>query len=84
MTRNELHPHEEPKRTRDDTRSFERYKWDPCDHWPRGLQIHIYDNGRVKVIGGWDTAVTVPEVISRGDGPKSKGGSHVIAEFRRA
>jgi hypothetical protein len=82
MTSDELR-HGRPDAHRDDTYKFDKYVW-PADgdHWPDGLEITIYDDGRVKV-GGWHTTAAVLDVSNYREG-KSKGGSHVIAQFRPA
>ena len=52
---------------------------EPCEHWPDGLELHIYDDGRVK-IGGWNTSVTVTDVSNYQRGA-SKPSGHVVARF---
>jgi hypothetical protein len=32
---------------------FDKYRWPAGPSWPRGLEIHIYDDGRVKM--AWDS-----------------------------
>lgn len=72
--------HGKPKSSRDARRGFDKYRWPPGPDWPDGLEITIYDDGRVKV-GGWHTTIAVLDVSSFRTG-KSRGGSHVIAQFR--
>ena len=68
-----------PKTTRNQRRGFDKCRWDPCEHWPDGLEIQIYDDGRVKV-GGWHTSVEVTDV-SNYTGGASRPSGHVVARF---
>lgn len=72
----------EPKRKRNDTYRFDKFTWPAGEFWPRGLEIQLYDDGRVKV-GGWHTSVAVVDVRSYGSGRTNASG-HVIARFRPA
>ena len=72
--------HGEPESARNDKREFDKYRWPPGSHWPSGLEITIYDDGRVKV-GGWHTSVTVLDVSSFRTGSTNASG-HIIARFQ--
>jgi hypothetical protein len=74
--------HGEPVATRNQRRGFGKYHWDPCEHWPDGLELQVYDDGRVK-LGGWHTSVTVTDVSNYAGGA-SRGSSHVVACFQPA
>lgn len=74
----DLH-HGKPVASRNDKYGFDKYKWPTGPLWPLGLEIHIYDDGRVKV-GGWHTTATVIDVSNFRAGG-SNGSSHVIARF---
>lgn len=71
--------HGKPDVSRNDKFQFDKYKWPASPLWPLGLEIHIYDDGRVKV-GGWHTSATVIDVSNFRAGG-SNGSSHVIARF---
>lgn len=77
----DLH-HGLPERHRNDRRGFDKYKWPAGLHWPRGLEIAIYDDGRVKV-GGWHTSVVVIDVSSFRTGHTNASG-HVVIQFQPA
>lgn len=62
MTSNGLR-HGDPEPSRNDKYGFDKYRWPAGPRWPSGLEIHIYDDGRVKV-GGWHTSVAVLDVSS--------------------
>ncbi|MDQ2874603.1 MAG: hypothetical protein M3Y33_07280 [Actinomycetota bacterium] len=74
--------HGEPKVTRNERRGFDKYRWPVGEHWPRGLEIQVYDDERVKV-GGWHTSAAVLDVSNYRTG-SSNASSHVIAQFRAA
>ena len=74
------HGRAEPERS--DRYEFDKWTWPASEHWPDGLQIQVYDDGRVKV-GGWRTRVEVLQVATYGAGD-SKASSHVVARFRPA
>src|SRR5215472_1684685 len=59
--------HGQPEPARNDRRGFDKYRWPADPHWPRGLELTIYDDGRVKV-GGWYTSAVVLDVSSFGSG----------------
>jgi hypothetical protein len=73
----ELLRHGEPKVTRNDRLRFDKYLW------PQGLELHVYDDGRVK-IGRKHMVVEVIDVMNRQRGGSSWGSAHVIARFRPA
>jgi hypothetical protein len=52
MTSGELR-HGDPEPSRNDKYGFDKYRWPAGPSWPRGLEIHIYDDGRVKM--AWDS-----------------------------
>lgn len=81
MTTRELQ-HGAPEPSRNDKYSFDKYHWPASPSWPRGLEIHIYDDGRVKV-GGWHTSAVVLDVSNYRTG-SSNASSHVIARFHPA
>ena len=81
MTSGELQ-HGEPESSRNDKRGFDKYRWPASPLWPRGLEIQIYDDGRVK-LGGWHTSAVVLDVSNYRTG-SSNASSHVIARFRPA
>ena len=57
-----------------DAYGFDKYVWPAGDFWPSGLEIHVYDDGRVKV-GGWETSAAVVDVSSFRKGlASSRGG----------
>ena len=72
--------HGEPQPARNDRRGFDKYRWPAGTHWPRGLELTIYDDGRVKV-GGWYTSAVVLDVSSFGAGSTNPSG-HVVARFQ--
>jgi hypothetical protein len=74
--------HGAPEGSRNDRREFDKYRWPPGPHWPRGLEITIYDDGRVKV-GGWQTSVVVLDVSNFRSGSSNASG-HVIARLQPA
>jgi hypothetical protein len=74
--------HGVPEASRSDAYRFDKYVWPAGDFWPSGLEIHVYDDGRVKV-SGWDTSAAVVDVSNFRKG-RSRGGGHVIARFRPA
>ena len=49
--------------------------------WPQGLELHVYDDGRVK-IGRKHSVVEVIDVMNRKQGGSNWGSAHVIARFR--
>lgn len=79
MTNTELQ-HGQPQPARNDRRGFDKYRWPPGPHWPRGLEVTIYDDGRVKV-GGWYTSAVVLDVSTFGAGSTNPS-SHVVARFQ--
>ncbi len=74
--------HGVPEPSRNDKYEFDKYRWPAGPHWPSGLEIHIYDDGRVKV-GGWHTSAVVVDVSSYRTGSSNASG-HVIARFQPA
>ncbi len=74
--------HGEPESSRNERRGFDKHRWPAGPHWPCGLQIQIYDDGRVKV-GGWHTSAVVLDVSSFGTGNSNASG-HVVARFQPA
>jgi hypothetical protein len=72
--------HGQPEPARNDRRGFDKYRWPAGPHWPRGLELTIYDDGRVKV-GGWYTSAVVLDVSSFGAGSTNPSG-HVVARFQ--
>lgn len=72
----------EPKVTRNERRGFDKYHWPPGENWSNGLELQIYDDGRVK-IGGWHTSVAVVDVMNRARGNSNASG-HVVVRFRPA
>ena len=81
MTSRELR-HGTPEPSRNDKFGFDKYRWPACPSWPRGLEVHIYDDGRVKV-GGWHTSAVVLDVSNYRRGSTNPS-SHVIARFNPA
>lgn len=77
----DLH-HGLPEHHRNGRRGFDKYKWPAGPYWPRGLEIAIYDDGRVKV-GGWHTSVVVVDVSSFRTGHTNASG-HVVMRFQPA
>jgi len=77
----ELH-HGLPGHSRNNRRGFDKYRWPAGPHWPRGLELTIYDDGRVKV-GGWHTSAVVLDVSSFGTGSSNASG-HVVVRFQPA
>jgi hypothetical protein len=77
--------HGTPVSTRSDRYGLDKHVFSVGPDWPDGLELFIYDDGRVK-IGGWHTAVTVEAVrtFASTTGNDSRGGSHVIARFTAA
>ena len=74
--------HGDPESSRNDKYGFHKYRWPAGPSWPSGLEIHIYDDGRVKV-GGWHTSAVVLDVSNfRAGGSNASG--HVIARFSPA
>lgn len=71
--------HGEPESSRRDRYGFDKYRWPPGPYWPSGLEIQIYDDGRVKV-GGWHTSAVVLDVSSFRAGG-SNASSHVVVRF---
>jgi hypothetical protein len=71
-----------PEHHRNDRRGFDKYRWPAGPHWPLGLEIAIYDDGRVKV-GGWHTSVVVIDVSSFRTGHTNASG-HVVMRFQPA
>ena len=53
--------HGNPEPSRNDKYEFDKYRWPEGPCWPSGLEIHIYDDGRVKV-GGQRTSAVVLDV----------------------
>lgn len=74
--------HGQPKVARNDRYGFDKYTWPAGDHWPQGLELQVYDDGRVKV-GGWHTSVAVRDVSNFARGETNASG-HVIAQFEPA
>ena len=72
--------HEDPKRTRNDKYGFDKYHWPADSRWPSGLEMTIYDDGRVKV-GGWHTSAVVLDVSSYRTGSTNASG-HVVVQFQ--
>lgn len=70
----------QPEPARNDRRNFDKYRWPPNPHWPRGLELTIYDDGRVKV-GGWYTSAMVLDVSNFGAGSTNPS-SHVVVRFQ--
>jgi hypothetical protein len=62
-----------PDPTRNDTYGHDKYRW------PDGLELFLYDDGRVK-IGGWHKRVEVIDVSNFRKG-SSNASAHVIARF---
>lgn len=81
MTETELQ-HGLPEPHRNDRRGFDKYKWPAGPHWLQGLEIAIYDDGRVKV-GGWHTSVVVVDVSNFRTG-HTNASSHVVMRFQPA
>jgi hypothetical protein len=81
MTSDELR-HGAPEPSRNDKYGFDKYRWPAGPSWPSGLEIHIYDDGRVKV-GGWHTSAVVLDVRSYRTGSHNASG-HVVVRFRPA
>jgi len=79
MTSSELQ-HGAPEPSRNDKYGFDKYRWPAGPTWPRGLEIHIYDDGRVKV-AGWHTSAVVLDVSSYRTGGSNASG-HVTARFQ--
>jgi hypothetical protein len=74
--------HGDPEPSRNDKYGFDKYRWPAGPSWPRGLEIHIYGDGRVNV-GGWHTSAVVLDVSTFRSGGSNASG-HVIARFRPA
>ena len=74
--------HGDPEPSRNDKYEFDKYRWPAGSFWPRGLEIHIYDDGRVKV-AGWHTSAVVVDVSSYRTGNNDASGA-VVARFRPA
>lgn len=72
--------HREPEPARNERRGFDKYRWPASANWPRGLELTIYDDGRVKV-GGWYTSAAVLDVSNFGAGSANPS-SHVVARFQ--
>jgi hypothetical protein len=81
MTSGEVQ-HGAPEPSRNDKYGFDKYRWPVGPSWPSGLEIHIYDDGRIK-IGGWHASVVVLDVSNYRTGASNASG-HVIARFRPA
>jgi hypothetical protein len=61
-------------------RAFRRGGWNLDKYeWPDGLELFIYDDGRVK-LGQWDSAVAVQDVSNFAAG-KSRASAQVVALF---
>jgi hypothetical protein len=75
--------HGNPEVSRNDRLGFDKYLWPAGPRWPQGLELHVYDNGRVK-IGRKHSVVEVVDVMNRKRGGSSWGSAHVIARFRPA
>ncbi len=74
--------HGDPESSRNDKYGFDKYRWPVGGSWPSGLEIHIYDDERVKV-GGWHTSAVVLDVSTfRAGGSNASG--HVVARFHPA
>lgn len=69
--------HGKPEPSRNDRLGFDKYLW------PDGLELHVYDDGRVK-LGRKHNVVEVIDVMNRRKGGSSWGSAHVIARFRPA
>ncbi len=74
--------HGNPTVTRNDKYGFDKYLWPAGPSWPSGLEMHVYDDGRVKV-GGWHTSAVVLDVSSYRTGSSNASG-HVVARFQPA
>lgn len=74
--------HGDPESSRNDKYGFDKYRWPAGRSWPSGLEIHIYDDGRVKV-GGWHTSAVVLDVSTFRAGSSNASG-HVIVRFHPA
>jgi hypothetical protein len=74
--------HGNPKAKRNDRLGFDKYLWPPGPNWPQGLELHVYDDGRVKA-GGWHTSAAVLDVSNFRKGG-SNASAHVVAQFRPA
>ncbi|MEU4697414.1 hypothetical protein [Nonomuraea dietziae] len=61
-------------------RVFRREGWGLDKYeWPTGLELFVYDDGRVK-LGCWDSSVAVVDVSNFAKG-KSRASAHVVARF---
>jgi hypothetical protein len=61
-------------------RAFRRSDWDLDKYeWPGGLELFIYDDGRVK-LGQWDSSVVVQDVSNFAAG-KTRSSAHLVAVF---
>jgi hypothetical protein len=61
-------------------RAFRRSDWNLDKYeWPGGLELFIYDDGRVK-LGQWDSSVVVQDVSNFAAG-KTRSSAHVVAVF---
>jgi hypothetical protein len=65
--------HGRPKIVRREAWGLDKYEW------PNGLELFIYDDGRVK-LGQWDATVAVLDVSNFKPG-KTQGSAHVVARF---
>jgi hypothetical protein len=65
--------HGQPQAFRRGGWNLDKYKW------PDGLELSIYDDGRVK-IGQWDSSVAIHDVSNFAAG-KSRSSAHVVALF---
>jgi hypothetical protein len=65
--------HGRPKVIRREAWGLDKYEW------PNGLELFIYDDGRVK-LGQWDATVSVLDVSNFKPG-KTQGSAHVVARF---
>jgi hypothetical protein len=74
--------HGHPEVSRNDRRGFDKYRWPAGPCWPQGLEVTIYDDGRVKV-GGWHASVGVLDVSNYRAGSTNPS-AHVVAQFQPA
>ncbi len=76
MSRTSEPRHGLPESARRDGWGLDKYTW------PDGLQLAIYDDGRIK-IGRWGSSVAVFDVSNYRPG-KSRGSAFIIARFTDA
>jgi hypothetical protein len=69
--------------TRSDQYGLDKQMFPADPDWPDGLELFIYDDGRVK-IGGWHTAtVEAVRTFASITGNDSRDGSHVMPGSRQ-